>query len=206
MRVQLRQAVADGAAFYRERYPDGYDHRTWTDHVERVRATVDFAEAALEPEGYRLQAPVVDVADLSCGDGVLATTLARRLHCPAPPFLGDVNGSSAGGDLDVIGALPGTLHWLPQGLCLYVCSETLEHLDDPDGFLTALRLKTRYLLLTTPEGETGDGNPEHYWGWDSEAVGAMLAAAGFTAVLAHRVFTPVYTTPDVIPTQMWMCS
>lgn len=200
-RTRLRPAVDDTAAFYLHRYPNGYDHRVWLDHRERIPATVDFTVAALATELG--QPPVRTIADLSCGDGALALSLAVRLDCPDRPFLGDVNGASGMGDLDVIGPLPDTLGLLTDDpVDLYVCSETLEHLDDPETFLHTLRSRTRYLLVTTPEGETGSSNPEHYWGWDSEFMHFLLVDYGFTWPVAHQVFTPQYRNPDVIPTQM----
>lgn len=204
MRVRLREAVGDTAAFYADRYPDGYQHAVWPDHVERVDETVRFAVDALTP-GYR---SLQSVVDLSCGDGRLALALGMSLGA-SEVVLGDVNPESGPyPGLDVIGSLPDTLVSLPS-VCdtpgrvgLYVCSETLEHLDDPDAFLAQLRPLTEYLLLTTPEAETSADNPEHYWGWDSEAVGQMLDSAGFTQVVAHQVFTPL--SADVYRFQMWM--
>jgi 2-polyprenyl-3-methyl-5-hydroxy-6-metoxy-1,4-benzoquinol methylase len=201
MRVRLREKHGDEAAFYAERYPSGYDHTRWPDHVERVNETVRFAVRHLQgTTGAR-------VADLSCGDGELTTRIHRALGAASPVILGDVNsrGITAAGPERPDACIP-----LPQALAhlepvdLYVCSETLEHLDDPDGFLTALRPLTRNLLVTTPEGETGTGNPEHYWGWDSEAVGTMLAAAGFLDVVGHQVFTPLYDLHGAYRYQMWM--
>lgn len=202
MRTRLRERHPDEAAFYRERYPTGYHHTEWPDHVERVAETVRFATETLAGSGIR------SVADLSCGDGDLASRLTDTLDAQTL-VLGDLQPPPFR-VIDVIGRLPDTLIALPP-VCddpvpvdLYVCSETLEHLDDPDAFLSDLRPLAKRLLLTTPVGESTDGNPEHYWGWDTDAVGAMLEAAGFTRVLSHQVFTPIYRTPDVIPTQMWM--
>lgn len=198
-RTRLRPAVDDTAAFYTARYPDGYDHHAWTDHEERIKATVDFTVAALATETG--QPPVRTIADLSCGDGALALSLAVRLGTDVPPVLGDVNGASGMGDLDVIGPLPDTLALLTDNpVDLYVCSETLEHLDDPETFLHALRPRTRYLLVTTPEDETSTGNPEHYWGWDSEFMHALLVNHGFTWTAGYQLFTPL--TADVYRFQM----
>jgi len=47
------------------------------------------------------------------------------------------------------------------------------------------------LLLSTPEGEADDRNPEHVWGWDAPDVEAMLADTGWT--------TLVHTTLDLRP-------
>jgi SAM-dependent methyltransferase len=212
MRTRLRERHPDEAAFYRERYPTGYHHTEWPDHVERVAETVRFAAEAVP-------GPLSSVADLSCGDGDLAVQLADCMDARTL-VLGDVNPESVTAQACrtppangwwrlthyITGSLPESLAHYPDGerAGLFVCSETLEHLDDPDAFLSALRPVAERLLLTTPVGEATDGNPEHYWGWDCEGVAAMLDAAGFTYVMGHQVFTPIYRTPDVIPTQMWM--
>lgn len=204
MRTRLRPRHPDEAAFYATRYPGGYDHTVWPDHIERIGETAVWASEALAPA--QLRSTIETVADLSCGDGSLVATLARMLGADRV-IVGDVN--TGGSVMAVEQPLPASLDRLPDGgVDLYVCSETLEHLDDPDGFLAALRPKTRLLLLTTPEGETTDGNPEHYWGWDTDAVRSMLVAAGFFSVWGYQVFTPPYTrfSPDVIPTQMWICA
>jgi len=209
MRVRLRGKHGDEAAFYAERYPSGYDHTRWPDHVERVDETVRWAREILA------SSRIDSVADLSCGDGDLPVRAYDALGATGRLVLGDLN--LEGVDrmirrhntegLDVVfyqGSVSAAFNIPTPPVDLYVCSETLEHLDDPDGFLTALRPLTRHLLVTTPEGETGTGNPEHYWGWDSEAVGAMLAAAGFLDVVGHQVFTPLYDLHGAYRYQMWM--
>jgi 2-polyprenyl-3-methyl-5-hydroxy-6-metoxy-1,4-benzoquinol methylase len=208
MRVRLREAVPDTGAFYADRYPQGYDHRVWPDHVERVNATVGFAMATAP--GI-VHGRVQSIADLSCGDGRIPTRLAN-LSGASGLVLGDINFSRSVALSDSPAPADTDLYWLPvqeslrliEPVDLYVCSETLEHLDNPDAFLEEVRTKTKYLLVTTPEAETSLDNPEHYWGWDSDAVGAMLAAAGFTTVHGHQVFTPL--SADVYKFQMWMVS
>lgn len=206
MRVRLRNRHPDEEAFYTERYPTGYHHGDWSDHVERVVATVTFATPWVRPMG------ITSVADLSCGDGAVVRELVRRFPDREwRTYLGDLNplsDTSMAGPVDhtvVPGSLPQSLAQIPA-VDLYVCSETLEHLDDPDDLLQAARIKARYLLLTTPDGEQpspdGGGNTEHYWGWDTGAMGAMLRDAGWTPV-DHTVFTP--TTADVYRFQFWLC-
>ena len=67
---------------------------------------------------------------------------------------------------------------------MWVCSETIEHLDDPDSVLAEIRNRTKWLLLSTPDGETAaSNNPEHIWSWDAEMVVAMLSDAGFKTLV-----------------------
>lgn len=138
---------------------------------------------------------VSSIADLSCGDGAIARELAA--FSGIEPILGDMGRGHA-----LQGSLQATL---PQiGVVdLYVCSETIEHLDDPDSDLRLIRDHCRGLLLTTPvdEDQTSliDGEvalaPGHLWAWAREDVEAMIRAADFE-VSAFVLFdmTPYWYT------------
>lgn len=191
MRVRLRDAYPDPVAFYAERYPNGYDHTVWPDHVERVNATVRFAWENVLPES---------IADLSAGSyGFIARDLQSRTDTlDRPIWLSDLLRIEGHADH---GPVEETLGRIPL-VDLLICSETLEHLDDPEAFLRRAREKCSRLLVTTPEGETDpDQNPEHYWGWDSDGVMDLLITCGWRP-FAHQLFTPScgpYTF------QMWIC-
>lgn len=216
IRTRLREAYPDEAAFYAGRYPEGYQHAVWPDHVERIAATVAFAAPWLDYYN------ITSVADPSAGDGALVRALLTAHPRIKWTYVGDLNPSPElieGWDilktglvwaeptptqlllaLDELDQLRGT-NRAAEPVDLLVCSETLEHLDDPDAFLVRARTSARSLLVTTPENETGADNPEHYWGWDSEAVSAMLHSAGWRTV-DHKIFQPL--TADTYRFQMWM--
>lgn len=186
-------------AFYADRYPGGYRHAQWTDHVERVDASVGF----LHPWTTDMRS----VADLSCGDA----EIVRRLHLPVA-VLGDLNGAPyipgmpPGITAAPPGPLPDTLEYLSpmDPVDLYVCSETLEHLDDPDGFLSRLPALARHLFVSTPVAETrGQGNEEHYWSWDVDDLRTMLTDAGWLP-RDQIIFTPVSVAYYTF--QFWFCS
>jgi hypothetical protein len=154
-------------------------HDRWDDHVTRVDVTSSIGMRWCSQGGI--------VADLSCGDGEIACRIAQ------------INGGSTVlGDYapgyPITGPIEETVDTVPDGGAdLWVCCETIEHLDDPDAVLAAIRAKARWLLLSTPEGDVGPGNLaniEHLWAWDSEAVEAMCHAAGWSpqvhAVLDFR--------------------
>jgi len=149
-----------------EVYSNTYDHTKWTDHIIRVEETVKFASANLEP--------FTSIADLSCGDGYIATGIAENFR-GVTVYLGDfVEGNVYCGPIEE------TVHQIPS-VGAFVLSETLEHLDDPDAVLRELRAKTRQLVLSTPCDETIP-NFEHYWAWSASDVAAMLEAASFQPV------------------------
>lgn len=156
-RVRLRPAhTPEGLT---QLYPTPHDHTQWPDHIERVKATIAMVTA---------HGTVASAADLSCGSGaVLAATDA------ACRYYGDI----APG-YEMHGPIEQTIEDIPP-VDLFVCCETLEHLDDPDSVLKAIRRKARALVLSTPLDAWGDTNIEHYWAWSQDDVERMLADAGF---------------------------
>lgn len=199
MRVRLRdpRRPVDEAAYYSRIYPQGYRHDKWPDHVERVVASVGMIRKYVN--GYS------SVADLSCGDGAILRALSQagmvnRL------ILGDLNrvpdpalalwrqGSRY---LDVSALLPGplpdTLEQMPEPVDLFVLSETLEHMADPDALLRRLTQVSTYLFMSTPVEEPREyGNLEHYWSWGTADIAEMLNDSGWTP-LERQILDPVST-------------
>lgn len=162
-----------------EVYAEPHDHRLYgRGHGERVDATIALAL------DYFGGAMVSSVADLSCGNGVIAEAIAdHRL------YLGDF----APG-YEYTGPIEQTLDLIPH-VSVFVLSETLEHLDDPDAVLARIAEKTETLVLTTPVEAWGDTNTEHYWAWNRGAVEAMMSAAGFAVRAYTQVDSRTYGEP-----------
>jgi hypothetical protein len=169
-------------------YAIPHDHRRWSDHHLRVNATIEVARWMCQTIGG-----VESAADLSCGNGAILKAIPahdRHFGDFAPGY-------------EYTGPIEETVDPIPA-VDLFVCSETVEHLDDPDVALKAIRSKTRHLVLSTPVDAWDDTNPEHYWAWSRAGVEEMLTAAGFEVV--------VYSTVDFRPSGMayqfgiWGCS
>lgn len=170
-RQRLRPAYTDDqlAALYRT----PHDHRRWPDHHLRVDVTIAVAR-------WMADNRVQSAADLSCGNGaVLDAVPAEEKH------FGDL---APGYEHE--GPIEKTIKDLPN-VGLFVCSETIEHLDAPELVLGQIRDRARMLVLSTPVDAWDDANPEHYWAWSREDVEGMLTAAGWRL---H-----VYTTADFRP-------
>lgn len=165
-RERLRPAysAAELATLYRV----PHDADRWRDHRVRVGVTTAIAR------GFE---DVGSVADLSCGNAEIARSLDAEVT-----ILGDVAPGYG-----LMGPIEETLLVLPN-VDLFICSETLEHLDDPEHVLRRIRQVTRYLVVSTPVDAWSDhGNPEHYWAWDREAVEAMFRAAEFDLVVYNAL-------------------
>ena len=143
-----------------EIYQRPHVHTHWADHIERVAHTINLALAVTGG------APVGSIADLSCGDATIAKAIPAVTR-----YLGDF----APG-YPITGAIEQTIHEIPH-VEWFVCSETLEHVDDPALVLSAIRAKSDRLLLSTPLDEPNANNPEHYWSWDRDGIVSLLLAA-----------------------------
>jgi hypothetical protein len=157
-----------------EIYATPHDHSRWEDHKLRVGVTIEVAR------WFTRCGDVASAADLSCGDAAIIKALDVEYE-----FLGDY----APG-YEFAGPIEETLEQIPP-VDLFICSESIEHLDDPAQVLKQIRAKTRYLVLSTPVDRWDDANPEHYWSWDRQGVEEMLTAAGFQV----DIYCPVDTRP-----------
>lgn len=158
MRTRLRPAFS--TAELAVVYARPHDHTQWEDHVVRVATTAALARTCA--------GRVRRAADLSCGDGAILKSMdAQEL----------VFGDFAPG-YPITGPIESTIEQIDP-VDVFVCCETVEHLDDPDRVLKGIRAKTRGLILSTPVGAFDDTNPQHYWAWSREGVEDMLRAAGF---------------------------
>jgi hypothetical protein len=160
MRIRLREKYSDSELA--RIYAEPHNHSQWVDHKIRVQSSIGLLKS------YHFGS----AADLSAGDASIINALdlkERHIGDYAPTY-------------QYTGPIEATIHQIPK-VDLFICSETLEHLDNPDSVLLDIRNKTKWLFVSTPMGEDTYENPEHYWGWDTEGIREMLKRAGFEIVL-----------------------
>ena len=181
MRQRLRPAYTDEELAKVYQVP--HDHTQWSDHRLRVQMTIAFASWFKD---------VKTIADLSAGDATIINSLEADTR-----YIGDFAPA-----YDFVGVVDDTLDEIPK-VDLFICSETIEHLDNPEATLAKIRAKTRYLIVTTPIGESNDNNPQHYWGWDEAGVKELLVGAGFEPVIYSALH---FENPGLIyDYQLWGC-
>ena len=181
MRVRLRPAHSEQALA--DIYATPHEHWQWKDHQLRVQMTIAFASWFKD---------VSSIADLSAGDAAIINSIPATTR-----YIGDF----APG-YEFTGAIDETIDLIPK-VDLFICSETIEHLDDPEKTLAKIRAKTKALIVTTPDSEINDGNPQHYWGWDSVGVRELLEGAGFKPIIFN---TLQFEDPNLIyDYQFWGC-
>lgn len=153
----------------REIYAHPHEHHHWEDHVNRVQRTIEFA---------RRNVLYGRVADLSCGDGSIAKALSTEAtlgdFAPGYFFTGPIDDTIKLIDFQDV----------------FICTETLEHLETPLKTLWKIRQKTRQLLLSTPvhDQDAMDDNPEHLWVWDRWGVEGLLVAADFEILDYEEIY------------------
>ena len=131
-------------------------------------------------------------ADLSCGNAEIIKS--------AP--LNDVYLGDFAPGYQFTGPLHETLGKLPY-VDVYVCSETLEHVEDPQGILLRIRQRSKSLVLTTPIEKWDDDLDEHYWAWDREGIEGILTAVGWKVVTYVAFDSTVFGDPYIYG--MWCC-
>jgi hypothetical protein len=180
MRTRLRPVYTDDEL--QGIYSKPHKHTQFQDHILRVKKSIELLK---EYSSYN------SIADLSAGDATIINSLdAKEKHY----------GDYAPG-YELTGHIDDTIKNIPN-VDLFICSETLEHLDDPDITLQAIRAKTKYLFISTPKGEDNNNNVEHYWGWDDQGVKEMLVNAGFDPVVYFLLELKKEYYYDY---QMWIC-
>lgn len=157
-------------------YDDPNDYRAIYSQNWSAFAQQDRDDATIEM-GRRFSG-ITSIADMSAGGSRITPTLAEYFEI-SNPTLGDF---WDGYDYRYSGPILETVPALDP-VDLFVCTETLEHLYEPDEALKLIRSKTRFLLATTPIMETPElVSHGHLWTWEREDVEAMFTAAGFEMV------------------------
>lgn len=168
-------------------YAKPHDHRIYgRGHNLRVEVTKNIVNDAVAISRAR------SIGDLSCGNGEIAkSTKLPQIHlgdfAPGHKFCGPID--------QTIGSMP--------DVDVYVCSESLEHVEDPLAILKMIRPKSRFLVLSTPIENWGDTNAEHYWSWDRAGVEELLSQSGWTPDAFLYLDTTVFNEPYKYG--MWIC-
>lgn len=165
-----------------EIYSKPHEHHHWQDHKIRVQETIKIAKTITD---------VNSVADLSAGDAAIINALDVDQK-----FIGDFAPA-----YEYQGTIEDTIDQIPH-VDLFICSETLEHIDDPLMVLRKIREKTNKIILTTPEGKFDDTNPEHYWAWDKDGIQDLLLDANFNPVFYKKLELAEKFYYDY---QIWVC-
>lgn len=170
------------AAELRRIYEHKYNSSAWPEHVRRVTFTRNLIQGLITEHG------LTTMADLSCGDAEVTSTLTGLTHRHLRDFTDHGE--------DILSLLNGVL----DPVDLFVCTETIEHLEAPWTVLERIREKTKWLVLSCPNDEKNAENWEHYWSFEQDDVRDMLTQAGFTDLECTGLWEPGWNYDY----QIWM--
>lgn len=140
-------------------------------HTGRLMLAATFVNDAIARWG------VPTVSDMGCGDGGLLSLIhgARAWGYDLQPT-NVAGGRERGVDVRLGSAVDDDdIEWGD----LAVCTEFLEHLIDPHGFL--LLAPSRIVVASSPANESAAYHyPFHTWAWDRDGYTALFAQAGYT--------------------------
>lgn len=150
-------------------------------HQERLKTAAELATKACR--AYH----IATVVDLGCGDGGLLSLLPDDLTSWGYDFQPSNVASAPRRGVDVRYA-----NFLEDDIAygeLALCTECIEHLEDPHGFLERLSHNVRLLVCSSPMNETDEWHDTlHAWAWDVEGYRAMLDSAGFDVLETREVW------------------
>jgi hypothetical protein len=157
-----------------EIYDHKYDHTTWSEHVARVHHTIDITQQLIDEHH------LTSVTDLSCGDGVIVGGLNIE--------------NKTMNDITLLGdGIEVTVKTM-KDVDLFICTETIEHLEAPWTVIEEIAQRAKWLVLSCPNDESPDiHNHEHYWSFTAQDVGDMLAEAGFVDLQWETITQPRWT-------------
>lgn len=206
MRQRVKQKFPDESASY----SGGFDPTTSSESMSRLAQTIALTKWVIKT--YHPQS----IADLSIGNGEVTNELIKEF--PSLTYrLGDISQLNINKAIDKHGYTGENITYsyndiikelstnFPSNVDLFISSETLEHLDNPDLALQLINTKSKYLVLTTPEDE----NPVdrlHYWVWGANDIEKMLKDAGFIPLVYQKIDNSRNKHfSNLCSYQMWFC-
>lgn len=185
-----------------------HEHRERAPHLEqpthrgRLELAVDTVCLVIDYLEH-LDRPSLRVVDLGCGDGGLLQLL-QSSRCGAGVIARgyDFQPSNAAGwgergvraeSLNFIDNWSEVLH-----ADVYVCTEVLEHLEDPHHLLRRVRARNAALVCSSPHDEhEGSIDASHNWAWDFPGYRALVDDADFDTV--HHMTVDRFQVIGAVP-------
>lgn len=142
-------------------------------HRDRLVTSAQFVALTAATRGWRT------VVDLGAGDGGLLSLLGPGVTAWGYDLM-PANVAHAGHrcvDVQYADVLADEIKWGD----IAVCTEMLEHLVDPHGFVRRVAENCKALVCSSPWQERpGTAYEFHAWAWDFDGYRALVEQAGFT--------------------------
>ena len=153
-------------------YEHHFSHRSHESHISRVEHTIKIGQGLIDRVGIKT------IADFSAGDRAIVMGLAGYEEA----WLSDYSDDG----VDILDRLREDTRTYD----LFVCTETIEHVEQPWTLLEEIAKRTTWILLSTPlDEDPTENNWEHYWSFGADDVDDLLTQAGFDWSVVN-VFKP----------------
>lgn len=165
-----------------------YSERAAAPHLEQIPHQARMYKSKdLVLDAY-LDFDIKTVVDLGCGDGGMLSLLKDVPIKSWGYDLQQTNIDVAVNDRHVDARYGNFLIEDIEYADLAICTEVIEHLEDPHGFLKKLSTKVKFLVASSPNDETDTYHYEfHLWGWDMEGYTKLIEDAGFHVLQSHNL-------------------
>jgi hypothetical protein len=180
--------------------PEFHVHRERAPHLEqpvhqgRLHLARDMVAEAVAAFYATRTGPLTTypyITDLGCGDGGLLQLLKEMPLITAHGY--DFQPSNeVGWRMRGVQAEQADVFGADRDLVdlgdISITTEVLEHLADPHSAVRWIGTRSRYLVTSSPWGETPESHDEcHAWGWDQDGYRALIEQGGFTVVRHETV-------------------
>jgi 2-polyprenyl-3-methyl-5-hydroxy-6-metoxy-1,4-benzoquinol methylase len=149
-------------------------------HLARLHLAADFALSVPDTHGSEL-------VDLGAGDGgLLSLVRDGYADCWGYDLVpANIDGAQTRGvRVSFADVTRDPIDWARVA----VCTEMLEHLTDPHGFLRVVQDHADWLVCSSPYTETADFHYGHHaWAWDLDGYRQMLEAAGWIVMRQETI-------------------
>jgi hypothetical protein len=159
-------------------YSKPYDDTQIEDHQYRIAVSIAMLNTFIKRN------KIESVADLSAGDASIINALDAKYK-----YIGDIVPGHR-----LTGPIEETISQIPR-VDLFICSETLEHLDDPDEVVRLISKKATSIFVSTPLNDYWD-NPQHYWLWERQDITDMLNRNGYVVSTYTSLRFPLLAVHD----------
>lgn len=166
------------AEWYKDR--ELADHINQSDHRPRLMQVLEYLKEIAKPE--------MTICDFGCGNGGLIKEIEKELpntiwgYDLQPSNVKDAKEKGT----DVIYKDFINEDWIVPDIA--ICTETLEHLVDPDAFLNKLKENgVKYIIASSPDYETADFHaPFHLWVFTENSYKEMFEQNEWIVDIHHK--------------------
>ena len=153
-----------------------HNDREEADHINQPNHRPRLLEVASLIEELCKKEKIKSWIDYGCGNGGLLSVVDCVPHKKGYDFM--PKNVEAAQKLGRPVTFKNFLEDEPEKCDLATATEVMEHLQDPHGFVR--KLKCKYLIVSTPEGEHPHGHYEfHVWGWNRQGMHDLLTNNGY---------------------------